>query len=252
MGVGTGIGLSVLPRDRHLARRHHRGRRYTGRRRVLHVRLPAGTGEETASDPVEDQAPPSAGLRVLVLDDEPEVADTLREMLDHAGFRIDVADTGQAALELVRTNDYAIVFSDMRMADMDGMTFYRGVKRLNPRLAECFIVATGDTMSGGIRAFIEENGLPYLEKPFIPADVRRVVAKAFRGGRRRSERHSTGWSRVGAERACGRNDAWRSRQGLSGRINEARLRCRNRAATLDRPSSRSSRAAVAGRPPRGV
>ena len=65
------------------------------------------------------------------------------------------------------------------------MAFYRRVRQLDPRLAERFIVASGDTLSGGLQAFIEENGLLCLEKPFVPAGVRRVVAKALQDGGRR-------------------------------------------------------------------
>ena len=71
-----------------------------------------------------------------------------------------------------RSNDYDVVFSDVHMPDMDGLAFYRNLKDLKPELAGRLILVTGDTLGGGIQSFLEETGLPFLEKPFMPAEVR--------------------------------------------------------------------------------
>ena len=41
------------------------------------------------------------------------------------------------------------------------------------------MVVTGDDLSGSVRAFLDETGVPVIEKPFGPADVRRVIAEKF-------------------------------------------------------------------------
>jgi CheY-like chemotaxis protein len=105
------------------------------------------------------------------------VAESLSDILRHAGYRIDVAESGEAALGRVRTDVYDVIFSDVHMPDMDGLTLYRNLRELRPELADRLVFVTGDMLGGSIRAFIEETGLPFLEKPFMPAEVRRLAAE---------------------------------------------------------------------------
>jgi two-component system NtrC family sensor kinase len=112
---------------------------------------------------------------VLVVDDEPDIRDTLAEILEHDGFLVDIASSGQEALERIATADYDAVLSDIRMPGMNGMELFRRLKDTGSDLVDRFIVVTGDDLSGTVRAFIDETGVPVVEKPFGPADVRRVV-----------------------------------------------------------------------------
>jgi CheY-like chemotaxis protein len=89
-----------------------------------------------------------------------------------------VVENGEAALDRLRSNDYAVVLSDIRMPKMDGMELYRRLKGLKPALAERLILVSGDSLSPAVVAFLNESGRPCIEKPFIPADVRRLVAAA--------------------------------------------------------------------------
>ena len=55
------------------------------------------------------------------------------------------------------------------------------VSPAEPELARRFIVVTGDTLSGAVRAFLDDTGLPCLEKPFNPDEVRKLAAAAVAG-----------------------------------------------------------------------
>jgi CheY-like chemotaxis protein len=59
---------------------------------------------------------------------------------------------------------------------MNGMELYRRLQSVSPDIAARFIVVTGDDLSGTVRAFLDETGVPFIEKPFGPAEVRRAVA----------------------------------------------------------------------------
>ena len=67
---------------------------------------------------------------VLVVDDEKIMQDVMRDILEEYGFRTEVSDNGEDALELLRNNDYALIFADIRMPKMDGMEFLRQAKRM--------------------------------------------------------------------------------------------------------------------------
>jgi len=180
IGVGTGVGLSVC----HGVVTSHGGtiavEDAPGGGAAFVVRLPIGSGAEAAVAAPVTAAPSVAGGSVLVVDDEPEVAETLAEILEQDGWRIDLADSGQAALERVLANDYDVVVSDIRMPNLDGLALYRRLEELKPALAGRLVLVTGDTMSGTVRAFLDETGLPCIEKPFVAAEVRRLVAVASR------------------------------------------------------------------------
>lgn len=112
---------------------------------------------------------------VLVVDDEPDIRETLAEILEHDGFLVDTAAGGQEALDRIAAAGYDAVLSDIRMPGMNGMELFRRLRASGSGLVDRFIVVTGDDLNGSVRAFLDETGVPVIEKPFGPADVRRVV-----------------------------------------------------------------------------
>ena len=65
------------------------------------------------------------------------------------------------------------------MPDMDGPSLFRTLRGERPALAERMIFITGDTLGATLSGFLSECRRPYIEKPFVPADVRRVIARAI-------------------------------------------------------------------------
>ena len=114
---------------------------------------------------------------MLVVDDEPEVAEIVSDVLTGAGHRVAIATSGRAAMEKLVYRRYDVLLSDVRMPDLDGPALEDRYPELRDRVA--FI--TGDTMSPAIRGFLDRCGRPYLEKPVVPADLRKLVAQL--GGR---------------------------------------------------------------------
>lgn len=125
--------------------------------------------------PVEAEEP-KPGC-VLVVDDEPEVAELLADILGSAGYATAVADGGEAALEWLAGHPCNLVFCDVRMPGMDGPAFWREVSRRHPDLARHFAFVTGDTFSASVEPFLRETGRPWLEKPFTPEAVLALAAK---------------------------------------------------------------------------
>ncbi|MGF1625193.1 MAG: PAS domain S-box protein [Alphaproteobacteria bacterium] len=179
-GIGTGVGLSVC----HGIVTSHGGAITVddapeGGARFV-VELPVGA-PDAAPAPAAEPASPAAAAdrRVLVVDDEAEIASTLAEILVLDGLAVDVAESGEAALHRIASRSYDAILSDLRMPGLDGPALYGRLDRERPDLARRMIIVTGDTLNPAAQTFLARSGLPCLEKPFDPADVRRVVGEVL-------------------------------------------------------------------------
>lgn len=116
-------------------------------------------------------------LRVLVVDDEREIAELLRDMLRPAHYEVETALTGGQALERLRARHFDAVVADLHMPGLDGMALWREVGRVEPALARRMLFVTGDTLGREAGRFFAETGCPSLDKPFRRCDLLARVAE---------------------------------------------------------------------------
>lgn len=176
-GQGTGLGLSM---SRTIAREH-------GGELILETSSASGTcfcltlpldgtrarePEAVQPAPVLDSGPCQ---RILVVDDELEIAEITRSILETAGYEVATAESGALALEMLDTARFDAIVSDMRMADLDGVALWRAVRERHPALARRTLFVTGDTLSPAARQALEVTGCPSLDKPFDRDDLLRAV-----------------------------------------------------------------------------
>jgi PAS domain S-box-containing protein len=144
---GTGLGLFV---SYGIIERHggtitvysetDRGTNFT-------IDLPAAphdvAGETTAGSNVET----IASLSVLVVDDEHFVRSTLAEIVSELGHTVMQAESGAAACELLEREQFAIVFTDLSMPDMDGWEVARRVRLIQPTARTVLVTGYGSTVA---------------------------------------------------------------------------------------------------------
>jgi len=114
---------------------------------------------------------PVRAARVLVVDDEPGVADLLQDLLDAAGHGVSTAASGAEALRCLQVEPFDLIVSDLRMPDIDGAALWREVQARHPALARRMLFVTGDTLSPAAERFMAETGCPSLDKPFSRTDL---------------------------------------------------------------------------------
>jgi DNA-binding NtrC family response regulator len=115
--------------------------------------------------------------RVLVIDDERIVLDSITKILKNENFEVDVTLSGRQGMEWAIAKSYDIVLTDLRMPDIGGMRVLRDVKRAKPAMPVVMITGFGSVKSA-VQA-MKLGAAEYLEKPFAPDDLIRVIQKAL-------------------------------------------------------------------------
>ncbi|MDM8525306.1 response regulator [Desulfococcaceae bacterium HSG8] len=80
-------------------------------------------------------------LKILIVEDEEMVRVTLEDFLEDEGFEVRSADSGERGIELLDECQFEVAVVDMRLPGMDGNTFIKTAKKIQPRLD--FIIHTG-------------------------------------------------------------------------------------------------------------
>jgi len=116
--------------------------------------------------------------RILVVDDEPLVAETLRDLLAYGGFDVETAENGKKAVDLLtRSHHFDLMITDMKMPEMDGLELLSQVHQLKKNLP--VIILTGcATVENGIHS-LEEGAYDYVLKPFNTEKLMLVVREAL-------------------------------------------------------------------------
>jgi two-component system NtrC family sensor kinase len=180
-GQGTGLGLSLC---QGLVEGHGGSIRVDsqpGQGAVFVVELPVQAPPIAAPEArAAETTAPIQGKRILVVDDEPEVAAVLSDMLSADGHEVETAENGAVALDKLRGRAYDLILCDLRMPELDGPGLYQELQRRDPQLCRRIIFLTGDVLSPRITEFLERTAAPKLGKPFALEEMRQVVQSALR------------------------------------------------------------------------
>jgi signal transduction histidine kinase len=175
-GRGTGLGLSIC----HTVVTSLGGRidveSAVGKGSIFTVLLAPAEPEAARRAGFPTPPPVPRRARVLVVDDEPLVGTVLRRTLSE--HDVTVVQSARAALERLSGGEqFDVILSDLLMPELSGMDLYRAVAVRDPGLARRFVFLTGGAFTPAARAFLEREGVEWVEKPFDPTHLRSVVAR---------------------------------------------------------------------------
>ena len=115
--------------------------------------------------------------RILCVDDEEVILDSLRKILVLDGYSVDTVETGQEALGLVQMRDYDFVFTDLKMPAMSGTDVAKSVKHLRPDID--VVIITGFATVDSAVECMKYGAMDYIEKPFTEDELRLFVKRAL-------------------------------------------------------------------------
>lgn len=114
---------------------------------------------------LSDDELPSART-ILLLEDEAEFGQTLKEFLDLNGFSVTVVRDGVQGMRKIMEKDFDVILCDLLMPHLPGDMFYLGVERVKPHLAGRFIFITGHQNNPKVAEFLRKTKALTLFKPF--------------------------------------------------------------------------------------
>ncbi len=125
-------------------------------------------------------------FRILVVDDELIVRESLRDWLTEDGFEVEMAESGPEALEKMARQVYNLMLLDIKMPGMDGVEVLKRSKELRPELPVVMMTAYA-TVETAVEA-MKIGALDYLMKPFDPETLAPLVVKLYENLVRADER----------------------------------------------------------------
>ncbi len=114
-------------------------------------------------------------VKLLVVDDEAIIRESLHDWLSDAGYLVLTAENGPQALEIIEKEKPSIAIVDLVMPGMDGIELLKRAKKISPRIEVIIITAYG-SIPTAITA-MREGAYDYIEKPFCPEKVELLIQR---------------------------------------------------------------------------
>jgi DNA-binding NtrC family response regulator len=114
--------------------------------------------------------------RILVVDDEPVVRESLRDWFTNDGFPVDMAADAHEALQKLQESSWDILLTDVKMPGMDGLELQQKVKQIDPEIT--VIIMTAYASVDSAMQAIKEGAYDYVTKPLDPEDLEQIIYRA--------------------------------------------------------------------------
>ena len=118
--------------------------------------------------------------RILVVDDELTVCKSIRQVLLREDCSVDIAPSGEEALRKDAEAPYDVMIVDLMMPGLSGLDLLQALKGKNSS-AKVIMITGYPTLKNTVQS-VQLGAFDFLPKPFLPSDLRNVVARALEAG----------------------------------------------------------------------
>lgn len=143
--------------------------------------------------------------KILLVEDETLLREALKEWLEDDGYNVEVAQSGEEALEKIKQEEFGVIVFDLRLPGIDGLHAFEEAKDIKPGTKGLIITAYP---SYETQQRARELGLiDYLPKPFKIEDLEKIISGALEELDKKETRGQNVWLELGAVsfRICTRN-----------------------------------------------
>jgi len=182
IGKGTGLGLSTS----YGIIKNHKGE-FTiddtyenGAKFIIKLPVKMSLLKETSEVSDITQNGYKYSGNIVVIDDESNILEMSKAILENKGFTVDVFSNGKDGLEMIRKNNYDAIIVDIRMpGEIDGKNLYKKIKEEKPGIENKIVFITGDIISEDTRDFLKNIRNSYVLKPFDIEELENAVIEAL-------------------------------------------------------------------------
>lgn len=112
---------------------------------------------------------------ILVVDDDPLVRGSLREMLTLSGYSVTAAANGKEALEVLKAYTTDVILTDIKMPEMDGLELLRQVKNISPD-THVILITGYASIDNAVKA-MKEGAYDYITKPIVDSEIQILIER---------------------------------------------------------------------------
>jgi len=112
---------------------------------------------------------------ILIVDDDPSILSTLREILEVNGYSVESAVDGTGAITMVKAAPYRIALLDIKLPDMEGTELLAVVRKIRPAI-KCIMVTGFASLDNAIKS-LNAGASAYVMKPVNPKDLLDTIHK---------------------------------------------------------------------------
>jgi DNA-binding NtrC family response regulator len=140
---------------------------------------------ETSSDSQELEI-----KNLLLVDDDEELAITLKQLLESHNFIVTTASNGADALREVMAFDFDVIVCDMLMPKMPGDMFYLAVQKTKPQMSSRFLFVTGHADNPKVDGFLRSIDANVVFKPVLTDELVRMISLVMKQAEDKGETES--------------------------------------------------------------
>lgn len=116
------------------------------------------------------------GALILVVDDNPGICNTIKNILFMKGYKVDIAQSGEEAILMAKELKYNLIFIDMKLPIINGLETYLSIKEINPEVVAIMMTGYRQEMNDLVKQALENSAYICLEKPLDMDEVLQLIS----------------------------------------------------------------------------